>query len=87
MVTDEVAFKLLTMNYTDVAVYRERQNIDILVESISNEYVLCIENKVDTQDHSGQLDKYYRIIEEQYPNFTKVYLYLTPEGLAPLEDS
>ena len=33
LVSDEVAFKLLTMKYSDIVVYREWQNIDILIES------------------------------------------------------
>ncbi len=87
LVSDEVAFKLLTMKYSDIVVYREWQNIDILIESQKEKYILCIENKVDSQDHDGQLDKYYNVIEDKYPEFTKIYLYLTPEGLAPLQDS
>ena len=65
-VSDKDVFKLLTMKYMDVIVLREWQNIDILIESKDEKYVLCIENKVDSQDHSGQLDKYYDIIEEKY---------------------
>lgn len=86
-VTDDIAFRLLTMKFSDVVVYREWQNIDILIESQKEKYVLCIENKVDSQDHDGQLDKYYNIIEEKYKDFIKVYVYLTPEGLPPLQDS
>lgn len=87
LVTDDIAFKLLTMKYSDIVVYREWQNIDILIESQKEKYVLCIENKVDSQDHNGQLDKYYNIVEEKYKDFIKIYLYLTPEGIAPLQDS
>lgn len=86
-VTDDTAFRLLTMKFSDVVVYREWQNIDILIESQKEKYVLCIENKVDSQDHDGQLDKYYQIIEEKYKDFIKIYLYLTPEGISPLQDS
>lgn len=87
LVTDDIAFKLLTMKYSDIVIYREWQNIDILIESQKEKYVLCIENKVGSQDHDGQLDKYYHIIEEKYEGFTKVYIYLTPEGIAPLQDN
>ena len=86
-VSDKDVFKLLTMKYMDVIVLREWQNIDILIESKDEKYVLCIENKVDSQDHSGQLDKYYDIIEEKYSDYTRIYLYLTPDGIAPLQDS
>jgi hypothetical protein len=86
-VSEKDVFKLLTMKYSDVVVLREWQNIDILIESKEEKYVLCIENKVDTQDHSGQLDRYYDIVENKYNDYTKVYLYLTPEGIAPLQDN
>jgi len=87
LVNNDDAFKLLTMNYSDIVVYREWRNIDILIESIEDKYILCIENKIGTRDHDHQLDKYYRVVEDKYRNFTKIYLYLTPEGLAPDEDS
>lgn len=86
-VPENDVLRLLTMKYSDIVVLREWQNIDILVESREERLVLCIENKVDSQDHSGQLDKYFNIIEEKYSDFTKIYLYLTPDGIAPLEDS
>lgn len=85
-VADDTSFKLLTMKYNDIVVLREWQNIDILIESESEKYVLCIENKIDTQDHDGQLNKYYKIIEGSKPEYTKIFLYLTPEGLAPIND-
>ena len=87
-VDDKAAFHLLTLQYPDVIVKREWQNIDILIESRKEKYVICIENKVDTQDHSNQLNRYYNTINatEQYNGFTKIFLYLTPEGLVPNED-
>lgn len=81
-------FKVLMMNYSDITVYREWKNIDILVVSEESKYVLCIENKVDTQDHGAQLDTYYEVIEKKYgEEYTKIYLYLSPAGLTPNKDS
>ena len=59
-------FKLQAMDYSDVLLYREWQNIDILVESTEAKYVLCIENKIGTQEHDDQLNRYYKIIESKY---------------------
>ena len=82
------SFKLLTMNYIDILLYREWQNIDILVESKEFKYVLCIENKFGSQEHDDQLNRYYAIIEEKYgKDYTKLYLYLTPEGNPPINDT
>ena len=82
------SFKLLTMNYDDILLYREWQNIDILVESNKFKYVLCIENKFGSQEHDDQLNRYYNIIESKYgKEYTKIYLYLTPEGNPPVNDN
>lgn len=81
------SFKILTMNYTDIMIYREWKNIDILVESNEFKYVLCIENKFGSQEHDDQLNRYYNIIEEKYgKEYTKLYLYLSPEGNPPIND-
>ena len=86
-IASEDPISLLTMKYSDVLVYREWMNIDILIESKEAGYVLCIENKIDTQDHSEQLNRYFEIVRKKYKDYKqKIYLYLTPEGLEPLED-
>lgn len=79
--------KLLTGNFNDAMVYRERSGIDILVVSASQKYVLCIENKIDTDDHDDQLNRYERYIENNYEGYLKVFLYLTPDGREPTEDN
>ena len=88
MTDTKAAFDLLKMDYSDVMVRREWKNIDILVESKEEKYVLCIENKVGIKDHSGQLDRYFDIINYEYPeDYNKIFLYLTPDGSPPKEDS
>ena len=89
LVSQSESIDLLTMDYSDILVYREWRNIDILIESKNAGYVLCIENKIDTQDHNQQLDRYYKIIQEtdKFANYKhKIFLYLTPEGLDPNDD-
>lgn len=87
IISDDRVFDILTMDYSDIMVHRETHNIDLLIVSDASKYVLCIENKIDSVDHSGQLDKYYGIIEKNYDDkYVKIYLYLTPEGEQPLED-
>ncbi len=79
--------KFLGLNYNDVMVYREWQNIDILIESEKEKFVICIENKIDTQDHSKQLNKYFDIVNKKYNDeYIKIFLYLTPGGLSPRQD-
>lgn len=88
MVNYDVAVSLLTKKHNDIVVKREWKSIDILIESREGKYVICIENKVDTQDHSNQLNRYYETIQEteSYQDFVKIFLYLTPDGLTPNND-
>ena len=62
------------------SIYREWHNIDILAVSSGERFLLCIENKIDTGEHDDQLNRYRRLIEEDYPDYTKRYIYLSPEG-------
>jgi len=59
-------------------VYREKYNIDILIQS-SNKSII-IENKIDTQDHSNQLSRYIEIIKSKgYKDISTIYLTLKGE--------
>ena len=66
------------MNLTDVQIYREWKNIDILI--VLNDIVVCVENKILTKEHSNQLQRYRKILEENYPNLKRIFVYLTPFG-------
>ncbi len=73
-------FKLLLLDMYSFYVYREIDNIDILLVSSDENTVIAIENKVYSTEHSNQLNRYRKIIESKYRNFEKIYIYLTPEG-------
>ena len=60
------------MNLSNIQIYREWKNIDILI--ILDEIVVCVENKILTKEHSNQLERYRKIIEENFPDFKK-YLF------------
>jgi len=62
-----------------VQIQREWKNIDILISS--DEFVVCIENKIFSKEHSNQLNRYKTIIEENFPNQIKTFVYLSPEGI------
>lgn len=74
-------FGTLLMDYNDFIVLREWHNIDVLAVSEQEKFVLCIENKIDTGEHDNQLSRYKSIVDETYPDFEKLYIYLSPEGL------
>lgn len=70
------------MNLSDVFVYREKENIDILIVSESNKLVLAIENKIFSKEHDNQLKRYLDYLKSEYSDgYRFVLIYLTPEGL------
>ena len=62
-------------------VIREWKNVDILIK-LSDD-VVVIENKIDSMDHSNQLQRYKKITEDYFPKKRKHYIYLTPFGIEP----
>lgn len=61
-----------------VKIEREYEYIDLLIES--HNVVFCIENKIFSNEHSDQLKKYKKIVQKEFPNKEKVFIYLTPSG-------
>jgi len=68
------------MEYGDYTVEREWRDIDILLVSKQNKLVIVIENKIWSKEANDQLNKYYTIINDDYVDYEKVFIYLTPEG-------
>ena len=52
--------------------------IDLLITF--GDTVVCIENKIDSPEHSAQLSRYLQHINNSYPSFRKFFVYLTPDG-------
>ena len=70
------------MNLSDVFVFREKENIDILIVSESNRLVLAIENKIFSKEHDNQLQRYLDYLKTEYSDgYRFVLIYLTPDGL------
>lgn len=66
------------LNLSDAEILREWNHIDILI--VTDEVVVCVENKVMTTDHSNQLERYRKTIESNYPKRKNTFVYLNPEG-------
>lgn len=81
-----VDFELFT--YGDVEVRREWKNIDILivVAEDNKKIVVALENKIKTSEHSDQLQRYRSIVEREFKDFTRFYIYLTPDNLIPSDE-
>jgi len=67
----------------ELLVYRERHNIDILLLDDERKVAVIIENKVVSSEHGAQLARYKAQAEQHYPEFRKLFLFLTPEGEEP----
>ena len=68
-------------------VYREKENIDILVVSDKYKLVCAIENKIFSDEHDDQLERYRKWLEKTYKDFTFILYYLTPYGIKPTDEN
>ncbi len=72
------------MELSNAVIYREKDNIDVLLISEQNKLIFAIENKIGTGEHSNQLNRYRELLQSKYGNgYRFVLVYLTPEGLEP----
>lgn len=76
---DQVDVEGLNLNTTEIL--REWEHIDLLIKI--DDLVVCVENKVYTKEHSNQLQRYKKIIENTFPSSRKAYVYLTVDGQEP----
>ncbi|MDF7665261.1 PD-(D/E)XK nuclease family protein [Bifidobacterium sp. ESL0745] len=89
--SDELANDFASLaadDLTEIEVVREREaHIDILVKTLDNRMVICIENKVDAWLHDNQLFRYREYVENTYAGYAhKIYIFLTPKGERVPED-
>ena len=77
---DADVFETLLMDCHDFVIQREWHNIDILAVSQKERFIICIENKIDSKEHDNQLNRYRKQIEEAFPGYRKMYIYLSPQG-------
>ena len=80
---DSDVFDLLLMDCHDFSIQREWHNIDVIAVSNSEKCVLCIENKIDSGEHDNQLERYRLSVEETYPQYRRMFIYLSPDGSEP----
>lgn len=80
-VVDQSGMRVLPadVNLTATVVRREWQNIDILLINAPHRLVVIIENKIDSLEHSDQLRRYYALVQDNFPGWSTVALYLTPD--------
>lgn len=77
---DKDVFDILLTDTHGFEIRREWRNIDLLAISHESKCLICIENKIDSSEHDNQLGRYERIVEDSFPGFRKMFIYLTPDG-------
>lgn len=64
-----------------VEVRREWRNIDLLITCAQPRLVFVIENKVDSSEHSNQLQRYAQLVTANFKTDDDcLFIYLTPDG-------
>ncbi|MCT7566703.1 PD-(D/E)XK nuclease family protein [Aliarcobacter butzleri] len=82
----------LSKHRKDIVIYREKDNIDLLIVDEANQVLFAIENKVfagertDGED-GGQLQKYENIINHKYSKYQKYFIFLTIDLNEPSKDN
>mgnify|MGYP002620860305 FL=1 len=73
-------YKIETKDIKKVNAGRQWANIDIWAE-INNEYVIIIEDKVNTSEHDNQLERYRKTVEDEYGKDIKLVCIYLKTGL------
>lgn len=58
------------LHVTDLTIHQQYKNIDMLFE-VNGEYLIVIEDKIDSKEHSDQLRQYRAVIDSDFPHYSK----------------
>lgn len=75
---------LASMSLEGAHLRREWQGIDLLIELPG--LIVVIENKIGATESNNQLQRYQHLIESNYPDHKKVFVFLTPSGTEASEN-
>jgi hypothetical protein len=78
-------FDVDSWSFDDAEILREWRNIDILIKCDNLNFICVIENKIYAKEHSNQLQRYKDIVQKEYPNYNKLFVFLSAEGDIPSE--
>ena len=79
--------KYLKIQEKNIRIFRESDNIDLLLIDENNKLVITIENKVEADEGEEQLLKYRKFIDDKYKDFERIYIFLTKDGHSPKDKS
>lgn len=66
-----------------VEVRREWKNIDLLITCQDPDFVVAVENKIDSSEHDKQLERYEDTVNKEFPDSGKLLVFLTKDGRDP----
>lgn len=78
-------YKIETKEIKKVNAGRQWANIDIWAE-VNDEYVIIIEDKVNTSEHDNQLERYKKTVEEEYGKDIKLVCIYLKTGLEAMDN-
>ncbi len=76
----EYASDCSILDFRSFSIRREWNFIDLMAVSDSENVILCVENKIDTGEHDDQLARYKKLVDDTWPDYHRVFIYLTPAG-------
>jgi len=74
------ALEIAIGDLNNAVVFREQDNIDLLVEIRDLNFVVAIENKIGAAESDGQLARYKQIVRAKYADWRHLFVFLTPDG-------
>jgi len=80
-------FDINRFAFSNAQVQAEWESIDLLVTDEESRILLLIENKIDSGEHSKQLQRYRKLVEERFPDYKKIFVFLTIEGSQPTDEA
>ena len=75
------------LNLDDAEIRREWRNIDLIAIVPSSQAVFTFELKIESTQGNGQLERYRKIVEEVWPGWRKVFIFLTKHPEAPSDQA
>lgn len=70
-----------------IEIRREWKNLDLLIRSRNPPFVVVVENKIDSGEHSKQLDRYAQAVHAEFGNAAALFVFLAASGQEASDES
>ncbi|MGQ8367363.1 PD-(D/E)XK nuclease family protein [Glaciecola sp. 1036] len=77
-------FSVDSIDTSKLIIHREFRHIDLVLET--NDFIVVIENKMWSKEHSNQLTRYKKIIQKEFPLKEHAFVFLTPYSHSPEQE-